>query len=441
MTEIHGHCDEAFASVREQFARHFDEGQELGASVCVTKDGETVVDLWGGDADTAGRPWEQDTICNVWSTTKTMSAIVLLMLADRGEIDLDSPVATYWPEFAANGKERVLVRHVLAHTAGEDAYPGSTMFGFTESAKAGVDMLDFNVTLSKDDVLVVQHDLTVDRLTNATGNVVDKTYAELAALDNAYWFTDQCGACTDKPADAYVFRGVRTGEKPAPAGYTAEDFKIPTLQDVLTAFPAHTLNIEIKGEGALGARTATVLAEELTAAGALDRVVVTSFDDATVDAFRALAPSVAVASDVQRPGDPQRQAGGGCPRCRLPDLGVAERPRRGEPRFVPGVPRPRPRRVEHQLPRRRCPRRGRRRGARVELSTARPDQRNRSLLWSRRTGAIDAVSSASQASPRITPTGTRDTLPLTSSAAPANSSAKHTAWTLNSWPCGSCWPM
>ncbi|MBX3314345.1 MAG: beta-lactamase family protein [Actinobacteria bacterium] len=118
MTEIHGHCDEAFAAVREQFQRNFDEGQELGASVCVTKDGETVVDLWGGDADTAGRPWEQDTICNVWSTTKTMSAIVLLMLADRGEIDLDSPVATYWPEFAANGKERVLVRHVLAHTAG-----------------------------------------------------------------------------------------------------------------------------------------------------------------------------------------------------------------------------------------------------------------------------------------------------------------------------------
>lgn len=118
MTEIHGHCDEAFAAVGEQFARHFDEGLELGASVCVTKDGETVVDLWGGDADTAGRPWEQDTICNVWSTTKTMSAIVLLMLADRGEIDLDSPVATYWPEFAANGKERVLVRHVLAHTAG-----------------------------------------------------------------------------------------------------------------------------------------------------------------------------------------------------------------------------------------------------------------------------------------------------------------------------------
>lgn len=118
MTEIHGHCDDAFDAVREQFARNFEDGLEVGAGVCVTKDGETVVDLWAGDADTAGRPWEQDTICNVWSTTKTMAATVMLMLADRGEIDLDAPVATYWPEFATNGKEGVLVRHVLAHTAG-----------------------------------------------------------------------------------------------------------------------------------------------------------------------------------------------------------------------------------------------------------------------------------------------------------------------------------
>ncbi|HTN99243.1 MAG TPA: serine hydrolase domain-containing protein [Microthrixaceae bacterium] len=118
MTEIHGHCDEAFTSVRDQFANNFEQGLELGASVCVTKDGKTVVDLWGGDADRNGRPWEQDTLCNVWSTTKTMSAIVMLMLADRGQIDLDAPVADYWPEFKANGKEGVLVRHVLAHTAG-----------------------------------------------------------------------------------------------------------------------------------------------------------------------------------------------------------------------------------------------------------------------------------------------------------------------------------
>jgi CubicO group peptidase (beta-lactamase class C family) len=118
MTTIHGTFDEAFAPVRDQFERNFADGLELGASLCVTKDGETVVDLWGGDADTHGRPWERDTICNVWSTTKTLSAVTMLVLAERGLIDLDAPVATYWPEFAVNGKDGVLVRHVLAHTAG-----------------------------------------------------------------------------------------------------------------------------------------------------------------------------------------------------------------------------------------------------------------------------------------------------------------------------------
>ncbi|MEO6627365.1 MAG: serine hydrolase domain-containing protein, partial [Aquihabitans sp.] len=118
MTEIQGHCDEKFSALRDQFAANFEQGLELGASLCVTKDGETVVDLWGGDADTNGRPWERDTICNVWSTTKTMAATVMLMLADRGEIDLDAPVCTYWPEFKAKGKESILVRHVMAHTAG-----------------------------------------------------------------------------------------------------------------------------------------------------------------------------------------------------------------------------------------------------------------------------------------------------------------------------------
>lgn len=118
MTEIHGYCDDRYESVRTQFATHFDQGLEVGASVCVTKDGETVVDLWAGDSDSQGQPWERDTICNVWSTTKTMAAIVMLMLADRDLIDLDAPVADYWPEFAANGKQGVLVRHILAHTAG-----------------------------------------------------------------------------------------------------------------------------------------------------------------------------------------------------------------------------------------------------------------------------------------------------------------------------------
>lgn len=118
MSGVSGFCHEAFEPVRERFERNFESGLEVGASVCVTHGGEVVVDLWGGERNAAGDPWERDTVCNVWSTTKTMAAIVLLMLVDRGEIDLEAPVATYWPEFAANGKEGVLVRHVLSHTAG-----------------------------------------------------------------------------------------------------------------------------------------------------------------------------------------------------------------------------------------------------------------------------------------------------------------------------------
>jgi CubicO group peptidase (beta-lactamase class C family) len=118
VTEISGHCDERFEPVREVFARHFDEGLERGASVAITLHGEPVVDLWGGDADGTGRPWEEDTIVNVWSTTKTMSALCVLMLADRGEIDVDAPIATYWPEFAANGKDAITTAQVLGHTAG-----------------------------------------------------------------------------------------------------------------------------------------------------------------------------------------------------------------------------------------------------------------------------------------------------------------------------------
>lgn len=118
MTEINGTCNAGFEPVRAAFADNFAQGLEQGASVFVTRDGKPVVDLWAGARDGDGRPWERDTLVNVWSTTKTMAAIVMLMLADRGEIDLEAPVATYWPEFKANGKDNVLVRHVLAHSAG-----------------------------------------------------------------------------------------------------------------------------------------------------------------------------------------------------------------------------------------------------------------------------------------------------------------------------------
>ncbi len=119
MADLSGSCDERFTAVREAFAANFAQGVDVGASVAVYLDGEPVVDLWGGFADRDQTvPWERDTIINVWSTTKTMTFVAGLMLADRGDLDLDAPVARYWPEFASNGKDGVLVRHVMAHTAG-----------------------------------------------------------------------------------------------------------------------------------------------------------------------------------------------------------------------------------------------------------------------------------------------------------------------------------
>ncbi|MFF7795504.1 serine hydrolase [Streptomyces sp. NPDC007991] len=117
--QVHGHCDARFTAVREAFEANFRERGELGAAVAVTVGGEAVVDLWGGWADAARtRPWARDTLVNVWSTTKGPVALCAHILADRGLLDLDAPVAAYWPEFAAAGKEKVLVRHLLSHRAG-----------------------------------------------------------------------------------------------------------------------------------------------------------------------------------------------------------------------------------------------------------------------------------------------------------------------------------
>ncbi|MFQ6855721.1 serine hydrolase domain-containing protein [Streptomyces sp. 35M1] len=119
MPQIHGHCDDRFARVRDAFEENFTERGELGAAVTVLVDGEPVVDLWGGWADAARtRPWERDTLVNVWSTGKGPTALCAHVLADRGLLDLDAPVARYWPEFAANGKVSVLVRHLLSHRSG-----------------------------------------------------------------------------------------------------------------------------------------------------------------------------------------------------------------------------------------------------------------------------------------------------------------------------------
>ncbi|HJY96138.1 MAG TPA: serine hydrolase domain-containing protein [Streptosporangiaceae bacterium] len=119
MAEVLGKCDDRFDGLRAALARNLDSGEELGASLVLDIDGEIVVDLWGGFCDEVRTvPWSEQTITNVWSSTKTVTSLAALMLVDRGELDVDAPVARYWPEFAAQGKQDVLVRHVMSHASG-----------------------------------------------------------------------------------------------------------------------------------------------------------------------------------------------------------------------------------------------------------------------------------------------------------------------------------
>ena len=116
---VDGFIHDRFAPVRAAFETNLANGSDVGASYCATVEGEVVVDLWGGFADEARtRPWARDTIINVYSTTKTMTALTALLVADRGELDFDAPVARYWPEFAANGKQDIKVSHLMSHAAG-----------------------------------------------------------------------------------------------------------------------------------------------------------------------------------------------------------------------------------------------------------------------------------------------------------------------------------
>jgi CubicO group peptidase (beta-lactamase class C family) len=142
----HGFCDERFHAVRQAFQSNIASGADIGASVAASIDGEMVIDLWGGTASMDPHdavpvaPWERDTIVNVWSSTKTMLALAALLLADRGELDLHAPVARYWPEFAANAKESVEVRHLLGHTAG--------LSGWTEPTTVE-DLFDWELCCSR----------------------------------------------------------------------------------------------------------------------------------------------------------------------------------------------------------------------------------------------------------------------------------------------------
>ena len=123
MVKISGTSTSEYARLGDLLSETLDSGEDVGASVSVTVEGETVVDIWGGWADEAQTtPWGRDTITNVWSTTKTMTFLSTLVLAERGLLGYHEKVSTYWPEFAQNGKADIEVRHLMGHTSGVSAW-------------------------------------------------------------------------------------------------------------------------------------------------------------------------------------------------------------------------------------------------------------------------------------------------------------------------------
>ncbi len=185
-------------------------------------------------------------------------------------------------------------RHTLnvAHAGGDLEAPHSTLFAMKTAVAAGTDVLEMDVRLSADGVLMVHHDTTVDRTTEASGEMRSFTAAELAALDNGYWFVPDCWSCHGLDPSEYRYRGMRTGAVPPPAGFGPDDFAIPTLAQVAATFPDRLLDVEIK-DGPDGVATAEALAAFIATNGPADRYLVASFDDALLAHFKTLAPGVA----------------------------------------------------------------------------------------------------------------------------------------------------
>jgi glycerophosphoryl diester phosphodiesterase len=191
----------------------------------------------------------------------------------------------------------------IAHQGGEDEFPSNTMYAFKQSLKAGADMLELDVGVTKDDQVVVMHDTTLDRVSNGTGTIASHTLKQIQKLDGASWFHAANDAYKHGlKAKAYTFRGVATGKKKAPKGYTAGDFRVTTLKAVLKAFPKTPINIEIKGRTKAEAvaeytKNAEVLAALLKSSPRRDLIVV-SFKQEAVNRFHELAPAIPVAPGI-----------------------------------------------------------------------------------------------------------------------------------------------
>jgi glycerophosphoryl diester phosphodiesterase len=193
----------------------------------------------------------------------------------------------------------------IAHQGGEDEFPSNTMYAFRQALRAGADMLELDVGVTKDDKVVVMHDTTVDRTTNGHGTIASKTLRQIRRLDAAYWFSRRGPDHYEhgRPRSVYVFRGVATGARRPPRGYSARDFRVPTLTEVMKAFPQTPINIEIKGRtpsevDAEYVQNAEVLARLLRRTKRRD-LIVASFHQSALERFHAFVPRVDLSPGIE----------------------------------------------------------------------------------------------------------------------------------------------
>lgn len=224
-----GTCDAAFAEVQSEFECNFRDRDELGASVCVIHEGRTVVDLWGGSADaTRNSPWREDSIVVVFSCTKGATALCAHILASRGELDFDIPVARYWPEFASHGKSEITVRMLLNHQAGLPGISRAVDVGTARDFETMVNLLRQERPLWRPGTRYGYHSLTfgwlvgeiVRRVSGQTvGSFFRSNVAEPLALD--FWIglppTEQARVATvvapaREPTTPLFDQAVRAGE-------------------------------------------------------------------------------------------------------------------------------------------------------------------------------------------------------------------------------------
>jgi glycerophosphoryl diester phosphodiesterase len=192
----------------------------------------------------------------------------------------------------------------IAHQGGEDEFPSNTMYAFKKALKVGADMLELDIGVTKDGKVIVMHDTTVDGKTNGKGTVASKTLRQIRRLDGAYWFAPAAAEhySHSLPKRSYRFRGIATGRRRPPKGFKASDFRVPTLAEVLKAFPRTPINIEIKGrtpdeETAEYVQNAEVLARLLKNTKRRNLIVV-SFQQDAVDRFHELAPRIDLAPGI-----------------------------------------------------------------------------------------------------------------------------------------------